>query len=45
MGNTKNATVIKTGKEISVYKHRERGTWINAHDCDTEYKPNELNFK
>jgi len=45
MENEKKAVLIATGKEITVYKHRERGTWINSADLETEYKPDELRFK
>lgn len=36
------ATVLKTGEKIKVYKSSIRGTWINAQDMITEYKPKEL---
>jgi len=32
----------KNGQIISVYKHRDRGTWVNAHDCNTEYQKDEV---
>ena len=36
------ATVRKTNQTVEVYKHKERGTYINFNDCTTEYKKEEL---
>ena len=33
---------IPTGKIIEVYKHRERGTYVNAADCTTEYDKKDI---
>ena len=40
----KKAIVIATGKEIIVYRSRERGTWISSEDLRTEYEQDELRF-
>lgn len=45
MNRERKATVLSTGKEVTVYKHKERGTWIEFPNCETEYKNNELTFK
>ena len=37
-------THIPTGKTIEVYKHRERGTYVNANDCETEYPKEDIQF-
>ena len=29
--------IIKTGKEVDVYKHSERNVYVNSNDCATEY--------
>ena len=34
--------IIKTGEVIEVYKSSLRGTYINANDCTTEYKAEEV---
>ncbi len=34
--------VKSTGAIIRVYKHSERGTYVNAENCTTEYKLDEL---
>lgn len=39
---TKKAKVLKSGKEITVYRHFLRGTWIDYSDCKTEYKTEEI---
>jgi len=44
MSKEKDATIIKTGKRVKVYKSSLRETWINSLDLITEYKPKELNF-
>lgn len=41
---TKKATIVATGEKIEVYKSKLRDTYINAKDCTTEYKFNELKF-
>lgn len=40
----KKATVLSFGKQVTVYRHRERDTWIDSSDLLTEYKPNQLKF-
>lgn len=42
--NEKQATLIASGKQVIVYKHKERNTWIDSGDLQTEYQPNELKF-
>ena len=39
------AIVKETEKQITVYRSSQRNTWIDAKDFETEYKPNQLNFK
>ncbi len=38
------AKVKATGKVITVYKCNDRGTWLDAVDCLTEYQTSELTF-
>ncbi len=45
MINEKTAIIVATGKEVKVYKHRDRGTWVDSSDLETEYKPKQLRFK
>ncbi len=33
---------LPTGKIIKVYKHIQRGTYVNADDCTTEYKKEDI---
>lgn len=40
-GETTKATVIKTGREITVYKHFS-GSFVDANNCTDTYKLNEL---
>lgn len=40
----KQAKLRASAKLVTVYKSKLRDTWIDSSDCDTEYKPNELNF-
>jgi hypothetical protein len=44
MSKEKNAIIIASGKKVTVYKSKLRGTWINSFDLETEYKPKELKF-
>ncbi len=44
MDKERKATIIKTGKQVKVYRSRLRDTWIDSNDCETEYKPKELRF-
>lgn len=42
--NEKKATIKANGKSVIVYRSSQRDTWINSADCETEYKPDELEF-
>lgn len=42
---TKKAKIKATGKEIEVYKHRERDTWVQYPESENEFKSTELDFK
>lgn len=44
MSKERKVKINATGKEIIVYRHRERNTWVSTVDFDTEYKPDELTF-
>lgn len=33
---------IPSGTIIEVYKHKERSTYVNADDCNTEYKKEDI---
>lgn len=41
---TQKVKIKASGQEIEVYKHSERGTYVNAKDCTTEYKKEDLIF-
>lgn len=34
--------VKKTGQTVEVYKHGSRNAYVDAHNCTTEYKPEEV---
>lgn len=34
---SKTKTLMTENGKVEVYKSKERGTWINANDCTTEY--------
>lgn len=34
--------IKKTGQVVEVYKHRYRSSYINADDCTTEYKSEDV---
>jgi hypothetical protein len=38
-------TLKATGLKVEVYKHKERGTYVNSKDCTTEYKKEDLIIK
>lgn len=38
------ATVIATGEEVQVYKHKSTGDWVLYSDCTTMYKDEQLKF-
>lgn len=38
------AIIIATGREIKVYQHSERLTFIDESNCTDEYKRKELKF-
>lgn len=38
------ARVKSSGAFIEVYQHRPTGDWVNAIDCTTTYKTEELDF-
>ena len=40
----RNARVRATGKVIQVYMHNATMNWVDAFDCQTMYKKEELEF-
>jgi len=38
------ATVVATGKQVRVYKHRERMVYVEYPNCSVEHKPEALKF-
>lgn len=40
----KKAVIIQTGKEITVYRHKPSGEWVDSADFETSYKAKELRF-
>lgn len=43
--NEKQAKLKSSNNLVTVYRHRERGTWIDSSDLITEYQPEELIFE
>ncbi len=43
-GETKKVRIKATGNTINVYQHRPTGDWVDAFDCKTMYKKDELEF-
>lgn len=44
MARLKTATVIKTNKQVQVYRHFRDDKYIDYADCHTTYNPDELKF-
>lgn len=41
---THKAKVKSTGKEVTVYKHKATGRWVDYSDCTTMYDESDLIF-
>jgi len=44
MAQEKKATVIATGKKVTVYKSSQRDEWIEFPNCTVSHKPKDLKF-